>query len=99
MNHSPARPRVIVGAKLPLRPMHVWAIRVRLQIERRVRDLALFDIALDSKLRGCDVVSLRLGDIIAAGALRRRATIVQQKTGRPVAFEITSKPGARCPIG
>src|SRR4051812_26897958 len=53
-------PQVIVGAKLPLRPMHVWAIRVRLQIERRLRDLALFDIALDSKLRGCDVVSLRL---------------------------------------
>ena len=53
-------PQVIVGAKLPLRPMHVWAIRVRLQIECRLRDLALFDIAIDSKLRGCDVVSLRL---------------------------------------
>jgi integrase len=91
MNLSPDRPRVIVGAKLPLRPMHVWAIRVRLQIERRVRDLALFDVALDSKLRGCDVVSLRLGDIIAAGALRRRATIIQQKTGRPVQFEITEQ--------
>ena len=59
-------PQVIVGAKLPLRPMHVWAIRVRLQIERRLRDLALFDIALDSKLRGCDVVSLRLPDILTA---------------------------------
>lgn len=81
----------IVGAKLPLRPMHVWSIRVRLQIDRRVRDLALFDIALDSKLRGCDVVALRLGDIIAAGALRRRATIIQQKTGRPVQFEITEQ--------
>ena len=52
-------PQVIKGAKLPLRPMHVWAIRVRLQIEHRLRDLALFDIALDSKLGGCDVVSLR----------------------------------------
>jgi integrase len=71
--------------------MHVWAIRVRLQIERRVRDLALFDIALDSKLRGCDVVSLRLTDVMAAGALRRRATIIQQKTGRPVQFEITEQ--------
>ncbi len=70
MNLPAALPR-IVGAKLPLRPMHVWTIRVRLQIERRVRDLALFDIALDSKLRGCDVVALRLADIIAAGALRR----------------------------
>jgi integrase len=69
--------------------MHVWTIRVRLQIERRVRDLALFDIALDSKLRGCDVVALRLADIMAAGSLRPRATIIQQKTGRPVQFEIT----------
>ena len=91
MNLPRPRPRVIIGAKLPLPPMHVWAIRVRLQIERRIRDLALFDIALDSKLRGCDVVSLRLGDIIASGALRRRATIIQQKTGRPVQFEITEQ--------
>lgn len=86
------RPRqVIVGAKLPLRPMHVWAIRVRLQIARRVRDLALFDIALDSKLRGCDVVSLRVADIVAAGAVRSRAVVMQQKTGRPVQFEITEQ--------
>jgi len=90
MNLPAALPR-IVGAKLPLRPMHVWTIRVRLQIERRVRDLALFDIALDSKLRGCDVVALRLTDIMAAGTLRRRATIIQQKTGRPVQFEITDQ--------
>ena len=82
---------LIVGAKLPLRPMHVWAIRVRLQIERRIRDLALFDIALDSKLRGCDVVSLRLQDILIAGAVRCRAIIIQQKTGRPVQFEITEQ--------
>jgi integrase len=90
MNLPAPLPR-IVGAKLPLRPMHVWTIRVRLQIERRIRDLALFDIALDSKLRGCDVVALRLGDIMAAGELRRRATIIQQKTGRPVQFEITEQ--------
>src|SRR3954454_22984141 len=95
------RPQVIVGAKLPLRPMHVWTIRVRLQIERRIRDLALFDIALDSKLRGCDVVALRLGDIMAAGSLRRRATIIQQKTGRPVQFEITeqTRPNPQPPSG
>ena len=73
-------PQLIVGAKLPLRPMHVWAIRVRLQIERRLRDLALFDIALDSKLRGCDVVVLRLPDVAAAGVLRRRPIVIQQKT-------------------
>ena len=69
--------------------MHVWTIRVRLQIERRVRDLALFDTALDSKVRGCEVVALRGADIMAAGSLRSRATVIQQKTGRPVQFEIT----------
>ena len=79
------------GAKLPLRPMHVWAIRVRLQLEGRDRDLALFDTALDSKLRGCDVVALRLADIMAGGAIRRRATVVQQKTGRPAHFELTDQ--------
>jgi len=79
------------GAKLPLRPMHVWAIRVRLEIESRVRDLALFDIALDSKLRGCDIVTLRLADIMTGGAIRRRAMVLQQKTGRPVHFEITEQ--------
>jgi integrase len=90
MNLPAALPR-IVGAKLPFRPMHVWTIRVRLQIERRLRDLALFDIALDSKLRGCDVVALQLADIMAAGTLRRRATVIQKKTGRPVQFEITEQ--------
>lgn len=63
-------PRVIVGAKLPLRPMHARTIRVRLQIAKRVRDLARFDIALDSKLRGCDVVCLRVADIVAGQSRR-----------------------------
>lgn len=79
------------GAKLPLKPMHVWGIRVRLQVQRRTRDLALFDVALDSKLRGCDVVSLRIGDVFAGGAPRKRGTVIQQKTGRPVHFEITEQ--------
>ena len=79
------------GVKLPLRPMHVWGIRVRLQVERRVRDLALFDLAIDSKLRGCDVVALRVGDVVSAGIIRRRAIVLQQKTGRPVQFEITDQ--------
>jgi integrase len=79
------------GAKLPLRPMHVWGIRVRLQVQHRVRDLALFDIALDSKLRGCDVVSLRIGDVFAGNAPRKRGAVIQQKTGRPVQFEITEQ--------
>src|SRR5438270_7018371 len=98
MNLPAALPR-IVGAKLPLRPMHVWTIRVRLQIEQRVRDLALFDIALDSKLRGCDVVALRLADIMAAGSLRRRATIIQQKTGRPVQLKLHRRHVARSLAG
>lgn len=79
------------GANLAFKPMHVWALRVRLQIARRVRDLALFDLALDSKLRGCDLVALRLDDVIASGAIRRRATVLQRKTGRPVQFEITDQ--------
>ena len=88
-DYSP--PSSFSGAKLPLRPMHVWGIRVRLQVERRIRDLALFDLAIDSKLRGCDVVALRVGDIVSAGAIRRRAIVLQQKTGRPVQFEITDQ--------
>ena len=79
------------GAKLALRPRHVWALRVRLQLARRIRDLALFDLALDSKLRGCDVVALRQDDILACGIVRRRATVLQRKTGRPVQFEITDQ--------
>jgi integrase len=85
------------GAKLPFAPMHVWAIRVRLQVEECHRDLALFDIALDSKLRACDVVALRLSDLLAAGGVKSRATVVQRKTGRPVQFEITEQ--ARLSIG
>ncbi len=78
----------LVGQKRPLRPKEVWDIRVRLQIENRKRDLALFNLAIDSKLRGCDLVSLRVEDISAGGHVKERATIVQHKTGRPVQFEI-----------
>ena len=79
------------GAKLPLKPMHIWGIRVRLQVERRWRDLALLDIAIDSKLRGCDVVTLRLSDVLVGALVRKRAMVVQQKAGRPVQFEITDQ--------
>ena len=81
----------LVGQKRPLRPKEVWAIRVRLQIKRRKRDLAMFNLAIDSKLRGCDLVSLRVDDIASGGHVRDRATIVQHKTGRPVQFEITEQ--------
>jgi len=81
----------LVGQKRPLRPKEVWAIRVRLQMKRRKRDLAMFNLAIDSKLRGCDLVSLRVDDVASGGRVRDRATIVQHKTGRPVQFEITEQ--------
>ncbi|MET4207404.1 hypothetical protein ABIB95_002211 [Bradyrhizobium sp. LA2.1] len=73
----------IVGAKPPLRPKHVWSIRTKLQVEGRVRDLALFNLAIDSKLRGGDVVALKVGDIAPRGYAADRATVRQKKTGRP----------------
>ena len=79
----------IVGQKRPLMPKHVWAIRVRLEIAVNVRDLALFNLAIDSKLRGCDLVKLRVADVYAAGQVKERASIIQSKTGKPVRFEIT----------
>ena len=79
----------IIGPKPPLKPKHIWAIRTRLQHEKRTRDLALFNLALDSKLRGCDLVRLRVSDVHLGSSVRLRATIVQQKTGRPVPFELT----------
>jgi integrase len=81
----------LVGQKRPLRPKEVWAIRVRLQIKCNKRDLAMFNLAIDSKLRGCDLVSLRVDDIAVGGHVRDRATIIQRKTGRPVQFEITEQ--------
>ena len=79
----------IVGQKRALLPRHVWAIRVRLEMAGRVRDLALFNMAIDSKLRGCDLVRLRAADVFAAGRVKERASVVQSKTQRPVQFEIT----------
>ena len=78
----------IVGAKRALKPQLVWAIRFWLDHERRLRDRALFDLAIDSKLRGCDVVKVRIGDLVSGGQIRTRAIVVQQKTGRPVQFEL-----------
>jgi integrase len=79
----------LVGPKAPLKPKHVWAIRQQLKSMNRVRDLALFNCALDAKLRACDLVKLRISDVAPGGALRQRSTVIQQKTGRPVPFEIT----------
>jgi integrase len=79
----------LVGQKAPLRISEIWAIRVRLEIYERVRDLALFNLAIDSKLRGCDLVQLRVRDIAHGGRISSRATVMQQKTQQPVQFELT----------
>lgn len=79
----------IVGAKPPLRPKHVWSIRTKLQVEGRTRDLAMFNVAIDSKLRGCDVVALKVDDVAPGRYSADRATVRQKKTGRPVKFELT----------
>jgi integrase len=81
----------LIGQKPPLQPKHVWAIRTRLQLAQRTRDLALFNLAIDSKLRGCDVVSLRVEDVAPHGYAIDRAAVRQRKTGRPVRFEITEQ--------
>jgi len=83
--------RKATGAKLALKPVHVWGIRIRLQVANRARDLALFDLALDSKLRGCDVMALRVSDVLSASGVKRRVMILQRKTGRPVQFEVTEQ--------
>ena len=94
---SPAAKRVpwnkgkLTGAKPPLRPKHVWAIRTKLQMERQIRDLALFNLAIDSKLRGCDVVTVKVDDVAPNGYAIDRATVRQRKTGRPVRFELTEQ--------
>src|ERR1700710_2309326 len=81
----------LTGAKPPLRPKHVWSIRTKLQIEGRARDLAMFNLAIDSKLRGCDVVAIRVEDVAAGGYTADPPTVRQQKTGRPVRFELSDQ--------
>src|SRR5262245_25464470 len=81
----------LTGAKPPLRPKHVWSIRTKLQVEGRTRDLAMFNLAIDSKLRGCDVVALKVEDVAPNGYALPRATVRQRKTGRPVRFELTEQ--------
>lgn len=80
-----------VGPKRPLKPRDIWAIRFYLDEHRRLRDRALFDLAIDSKLRGCDLVKLKIGDIVSGGQIRNRATVIQQKTHKPVQFEIMTE--------
>ena len=81
----------LLGAKPPLRTKHVWSIRTKLQVVGRLRDLALFNLAIDSKLRGCDVISLRVEDVAPQGFAIDRATVRQRKTGHRVRFELTEQ--------
>ena len=80
---------LILGQKRALLPKHVWAIRARLELAQDHRDLALFNLAIDSKLRGCDLVALKVSDVFHYGRVKDRTSVVQSKTGTPVQFEIT----------
>lgn len=93
---SAKRQRRITGGKLTgqkpaLKMKEVWSIRARLELKKRVRDLALFNLAIDSKLRACDLTALKVEDVAAGGEVKTRGIIVQKKTGRPVQFEITEQ--------
>lgn len=79
-----------VGTKRPLTQKQIWAIRFHLDRESRLRDKALFDLAIDSKLRGCDLVKIKIGDVVAGADVRNRAIVIQHKTNRPVQFELTA---------
>src|ERR1700733_5258536 len=78
----------LIGARPPLRPKHVWAIRTKLQMEKQIRNLALSNLAIDSKLGECDVVAVKVDDVAPNGYAIDRATVRQRKTGRPVRFEL-----------
>jgi integrase len=81
----------LLGSKPPLQTKQVWAIRTKLQVEHRLRDLAMFNLAIDSKLRGCDLVRLKVEDVAPHGFALERATVRQRKTGHPVKFELTEQ--------
>jgi len=80
-----------VGPKRALKARDIWAIRFFLDEHKRLRDRALFDLAIDSKLRGCDLVKIKIGDVVSGGHIRNLSTVIQQKTGRPVQFEIMTE--------
>src|SRR6476620_7998251 len=82
----------LLGQKPPLKLKEIWAIRIRLQMDHRARELALFNLAIDSKLRGCDLVGLRVHDVVQGSHVAARAIVMQQKTQRPVQSEITEQP-------
>ena len=89
VHHVPWNKGKLVGQKAPLKQREIWAIRIRLQLQQDARELALFNLAIDSKLRSCDLVRLRVRDICQGGRVASRAIVMQRKTQRPVQFEIT----------
>ena len=90
-HHEPWKKGKLIGQKAPLKLKEIWAIRVRLELSNRIRDLALFNLAIDSKLRACDLVKLKVRDISHGDRISSRAIVMQQKTERPVQFEITEQ--------
>ena len=79
----------LIGQKRPLLARQVWAIRARLELSGNLRDLTLFNLAVDSKLRGCDLVRLKTSDLVAGDRVRERVSVIQSKTNRPVQFEVS----------
>ena len=90
-NVTPWNKGKLIGQKLPLKLKEIWAIRVRLQLACKLRDLALFNLAIDSKLRCCDLVQLQVEDVVHGLQVAKRAIVMQQKTHKPVQFEITEQ--------
>ena len=90
-DHIPWNKHRLIGPKPPFKLREIWVIRIRLQLAKRVRDLALFNLAIDSKLRGCDLIKLKVWDVAHEGQAMRRAAILQQKTTQPVKFELTDQ--------
>ena len=89
--HTPWNKARLIGPKPPFKLREIWAIRIRLQLAKRVRDLALFNLAIDSKLRGCDLVRLKVQDVAHGNKAVSRTTVMQQKTSQPVKFELTDQ--------
>src|SRR5215467_10298828 len=91
VHHVPWNKGKLVGQKAPLKQREIWAIRIRLQLQRDARELALFNVAIDSKLQTCDLVGLRVRDVGQGGRVASRAIVMQRKTQRPVQLEITEQ--------
>jgi len=89
--HEPWNKGKLIGQKAPLKLQEIWAIRIRLQMSKNCRELAMFNLAIDSKLRGCDLVRLRVSDVSSGSRILKRTTITQRKTDQPVQFEITKQ--------